>query len=511
MPTLAELKTKWFLPMTGDVLGVPQTRHTTDGTKPQLSVSTDGNTVTPLIDGKVYMKKWADLLVGLAGTLGHEVYHAGWRFENVYPLGYGTGRDALLMLRDAALGGGTVYPLLSMHTGSLLTNGTSVDNLRAFGVMYACRDNRFPSNGSNHQKKAVFKLGGTASAILGSIDISKTRWDDPTHAPGLPGRDPAGSPTHDTGIHIEGPAVADLDICFRERWNDSTRTLGIRPLLPPLPLISTPVASAPAGGTHSVQVLRTYGITTTAFGYSWAPRGEFTVWAAYLNAIRKASRYIYLEDQYFLPWDYPPRFGRAAGPGRDVDIVFQLAEAVRRGVKVVVLVPSNAEDSTHMFQKFQRDLGVNHLRDLATSLGRPTDVLVISLRNSSEDVYVHSKLMMVDDELTLIGSANIGQRSMAHDGEVHAAVVDAAGSFTQEFRKALWAEHTGRTAASLDDPLAAIPLLRSDALTRAGHLKWYDTDPRATWPLPAGMTPPTKHQRILRSIIDPYAGPPGLA
>jgi phosphatidylserine/phosphatidylglycerophosphate/cardiolipin synthase-like enzyme len=510
MPTLAELKAKWFLPLTGDVLGVPQTRHTIGGTGPQLSVSTDGNTVVPLIDGKDYMRKWADM-VALAAASGHEVYHTGWRFEAVQPLGYGTGRNAIEMLRDSAVAGASVYPMLSMHTGTTLTNEASVKVLRGFGVPYACRDNRFPSHGSNHQKKAVFKMGGTAGAVLGSIDISRTRWDDPTHAPVLVGRDPAGKPTHDTGIYVEGPAVADLDLSFRERWNDSTRTLGMRPLLPPLPRIATPVAAPAAGGTHSVQVLRTYGITTTAFGYSWAPRGEFTVWASYLNAIRNAARYIYLEDQYFLPWDYPPRFARSPGPGRDVDIVFQLAEAVRRGVKLVVLVPSNAEDPTHMYQKFQRDLAVNHLRDLATSLGRPNDVVIISLRNASEDVYVHSKLMMVDDELTLIGSANIGQRSMAHDGELHAAIVDAAGSFTREFRKALWAEHTGRAAASLDDPMVAIPLLRADALVRAGHLKWYDTDPRATWPLPAGMTPPTGHARALRSIIDPYAGPPGLA
>ena len=70
MPTLAQLKAKWFLPLTGDVLGVPQARHTVDGTGPQLSVSTDGNTVTPLIDGQNYMGRWQSELTALATAAG---------------------------------------------------------------------------------------------------------------------------------------------------------------------------------------------------------------------------------------------------------------------------------------------------------------------------------------------------------------------------------------------------------------------------------------------------------
>ena len=50
--------------------------------------------------------------------------------------------------------------------------------LRLHGIWTACLDNRFPPGGSNHQKVVVFKSGGGGTAVLGSIDISKTRWDD---------------------------------------------------------------------------------------------------------------------------------------------------------------------------------------------------------------------------------------------------------------------------------------------------------------------------------------------
>lgn len=514
MPTLAELKAKWFLPLTGDVLSVPQTRHTTSGSRPQLSVSTDGNTVVPLIDGRNYMARWQSELTALHSTPGTEYMHAGWLLQPVKPLGAtSAGRDGLEEIEAAEAAGVAVYPLTCRNLICVVPNTYAVDWLRVHGVWTACMDNRFPAGGSNHHKFAVFKNGASALALLGSIDISFRRWDTTTHAPADPNRHSLARdrPSHDTGIAITGPAVADVELTYRERWNDSTRTLGLDPPLPPQPLITTPVAAPAATGTHSVQVLRTYGITSAAFGYSWSPRGEFTVWASYLNAIRSATRYIYIEDQYFLAWDYPPRFARPPGAGRDVDIVYQLGEAIKRGVLVAILTPSNAEDSGRIFQKFQRDIGVNYLTGILTA-GAPGDVVVASLRNAAGDVYVHSKLMLVDDELLLIGSTNIGQRSMCHDGEIHVAVVDSTETLVKEFRKTLWAEHTTRAAATLDDPMAAYALFKMDVAT-AGHarLKPYPVDPLAVYPPGLGTTPaPRGHAGAIRNVFDPYAGPPSL-
>jgi phosphatidylserine/phosphatidylglycerophosphate/cardiolipin synthase-like enzyme len=515
MPTLAQLKAKWFLPLTGDVLGVPQTRHTPEGSGPQLSVSTDGNTVVPLIDGQNYMTRWQAELTALTAGAGTELMHAGWLLQPVKPLGAtSTGRDGLEEIDAAKAAGVAVYPLACRNLICVAPNTYAVDWLRVHGVWTACMDNRFPAGGSNHQKFAVFKNGASALALLGSIDISFRRWDRTAHAPADPDRHSLARdrPSHDTGIAISGPAVADVELTYRERWNDSTRTLGLDPPLPPQPLITTPVAAPAAGGTHSVQILRTYGITSKAFGFSWSPRGEFTVWASYLNAIRNATRYIYIEDQYFLAWDYPPRFARPAGPGRDVDIVYQLGEAMKRGVRVVVLTPSNAEDAGRIYQKFQRDIGVNYLTAIKAG-GAPGDIVMASLRNSAGDVYVHSKLMLVDDELMLIGSTNIGQRSMCHDGELHAAVVDSADTLVKEFRKALWAEHTTRAAGTLDDPLAAYALFKTDVATPTHpRLHPYPVDPLSVHPPGPGTTPaPKGHPGAIRNVFDPYAGPASLA
>ena len=512
MPTLEELKNRWFIPIgEGSGHGVPNRRHTEDAGINTLEVSTDGNLVTPLIDGSNFMREWHDRLTALTtGSGDRELFHANWRFEGVKTLGNSvSGNDALEDVDDAEAAGVATYVLTCRNAMVLVFNNPTIIWLRLHGVWTTCMDNRFPAGGSNHHKFAVHKSGSSAVAVLGSIDISKTRWDRPAHAPVDPDRHPWGGPTHDTGVLLQGPAVVDVERSYRERWNDSTRTFGMEPLAPPQPLISTPLSAPAATGTHSVQVLRTYGITNTFFGYSWSPRGEFTVWASYLNAFARAERYLYIEDQYFLPFDWPPCFSRS-GAARNTDLIYQLGEAMKRGVNVCILTPSNAEDSTHVFQKYQRDIGVNYLLSVRAA-GSPGDVVVASLQNSGTDVYIHSKLLIADDEFVAIGSTNVGQRSMTHDGELHIGVVDGDNLFARELRKTLWAEHTSRSAASLDDPAAAFLQFKADTAASHGHLKPYPVDPLSVFPATPGSTPPPRgHARLIRNLVDPYAGPPGI-
>jgi phosphatidylserine/phosphatidylglycerophosphate/cardiolipin synthase-like enzyme len=508
--TLDELKSKWFIAMDGSApCGVPC--HRAVGSGPPLSVSTDHNTVTPLIDGQAYMLQWHDNVVALHRAPDAELYHAGWRFEAVDTLGATSGgSDALDDVSGAAATGVSCYPLMCRNAGVFPFNFPSLVRLRRHGVSTACLDSRFPPGGSNHQKFAVMKSSAGALAMLGSIDIAKTRWDTTAHRPVDPDRDPRyGKQTHETGVMIIGPAVVDVEKTFRDRWNDSTRHLGLEPPVPEQPLITTPYAAPPAAGTHSVQVLRTYGITSKAFGYSWSPSGEFTAWASYLNAIRRAATYIYIEDQYFMSFDWPPCYSRT-DLARDTDLIYQLGEAMKRGVTVVIVTPSNGEDRTHVYQKYQRDLGINYLTGVRAA-GAAGDAIVASLKSGNTDVYVHSKLMIVDDELVLIGSTNLGQRSMTYDSELQVGIVDGAGRFARALRTTIWQEHTGRRATSLEDPATAIGLFRDDVAAFSGHLKPYPVDPLAVYPPAPGSTPPPEgHAWIIHRLIDPYAGPPGL-
>lgn len=77
----------------------------------------------------------------------------------------------------------------------------------------------------------------------------------------------------------------------------------------------------------------------------------------------------------------------------------------------------------------------------------------------SEQIYVHSKCLVADDNVAIIGSANINDRSLMgdRDSEIAAMVVDSASmqanlnglkpsmvrGFARELRRSLWAKHLG--------------------------------------------------------------------
>ncbi|KAJ6313684.1 hypothetical protein OIU77_015048 [Salix suchowensis] len=82
----------------------------------------------------------------------------------------------------------------------------------------------------------------------------------------------------------------------------------------------------------------------------------------------------------------------------------------------------------------------------------------------TSQVYVHSKIMIVDDRATLIGSANINDRSLlgSRDSEIGVLIEDKeyvdslmggkpwkAGKFTLSLRLSLWSEHLGLHAKEI--------------------------------------------------------------
>ncbi|PWN86991.1 phospholipase D/nuclease [Acaromyces ingoldii] len=88
----------------------------------------------------------------------------------------------------------------------------------------------------------------------------------------------------------------------------------------------------------------------------------------------------------------------------------------------------------------------------------------------TEEVYVHSKLMIVDDRKVLIGSANINDRSQKGDGDSETACVIEdtdlfesvmngekymASRFAASFRRHLWRQHLGLVAPQYCSPESA--------------------------------------------------------
>jgi uncharacterized membrane protein YdjX (TVP38/TMEM64 family) len=157
--------------------------------------------------------------------------------------------------------------------------------------------------------------------------------------------------------------------------------------------------------------------------------------ALFLDSIAAARHAIYIENQYFTN----DALARA--------LAVRLREP--KGPEVIVISPKEC-------QGWLEKTTMGTFRDQAFSLLIAADEhrrlrIVYPTASRSRDVptFVHSKVMIVDDELARIGSANFSHRSMGTDTECDLAV-DAAGDQNvragiRRMRDRLLGEHLGTT------------------------------------------------------------------
>jgi phosphatidylserine/phosphatidylglycerophosphate/cardiolipin synthase-like enzyme len=175
--------------------------------------------------------------------------------------------------------------------------------------------------------------------------------------------------------------------------------------------------------------LRTYACDA---GYPFAPQGEFTGRDAYLKAISLASDYVYIEDQYFVSYE----------------IADALSTALRTHPSLHVIIVLNGTcpypGADRIFYYHQNEI-FEQIRNAGDD--RFAAYYLRSTRGDPRpEIYVHAKVMIVDDVWAYIGAMNCNRRSMTYDAEIGIAVVDATivdgvCQFARDLRVQLWSEH----------------------------------------------------------------------
>jgi phosphatidylserine/phosphatidylglycerophosphate/cardiolipin synthase-like enzyme len=232
-----------------------------------------------------------------------------------------------------------------------------------------------------------------------------------------------------------------------QRWNEASERRTGRGCWPDARAacdLPFPRALAGAAGDAPVQISRTVraGRYTTAVAAPGAAPfpiagGETSVLAQYEAAIEAARRTIYVENQFFHA---PP-------------MLAALDRACRRGAEVVFVLPGEPMIEIRRARDDPRFAAV--LAQLAALGAHPTFTLAgLARRGPSgwRDIYVHAKLMLVDDAWATIGSANLATRSFHGDTELNASVWHAPT--VRALRVALCREHLGVDTAPLDDVAA---------------------------------------------------------
>ncbi len=192
-------------------------------------------------------------------------------------------------------------------------------------------------------------------------------------------------------------------------------------------------------GTCKVQVLRSIG------KWSVGTRTECSIMNCWVETIQGAQRFIYIENQFFI--------GNNAGDGVMNGIPAAIVErilaahALKEVFRVIIVIPvhpngdyANAMKSKvvmhYQYQTINRGLTsmFSVLRKKAPGINVSDYIGFFSLRSwgvmnnkvVSDQVYVHDKLLIVDDRIAVIGSANINDRSMigCRDSEVAIRIED---------------------------------------------------------------------------------------
>lgn len=346
------------------------------------------------------------------------------------------------------------------------------------GNIDLCLDDEIPLGASHHQKIVV--VDGCL-AFSGGLDITVRRWDTCAHDPANELRvDPSDEPYrpfHDVQMMVDGDAAAALDELARARWAkaacEELKPAGADRRDP------WPEGFDPDFSNVSVGIARTVPATNG----SAAVREVHTL---FTDMVASAERWIYIENQFLTCTDVANALGERLNENPDLELLLVAPKTHETWLEHQTMLAGRIR-----FMDILRQAGVaDRVRLVYPEVGKD---------GSAVDVMVHSKVMIVDDMLLRVGSANLCNRSMgtdtecdlvieAHDEPSRSGVMAALGQ--------LLGEHCGA------EPENVVSAVRETGSIFAA-MDRCKAEERRLRPVTDGDTPPGDVPTTIETIADP--------
>ncbi|EMD86384.1 hypothetical protein COCC4DRAFT_193685 [Bipolaris maydis ATCC 48331] len=290
-------------------------------------------------------------------------------------------------------------------------------------------------------------------------------------------------PWHDVGMQIVGQPARDLTRHFVQRWNYLLRQRKpSRPtpfLLPPPDFNPADIEALGLDGTCEVQILR----SACAWSLGTPNKVEHSIMNAYVQMISTSEHFVYIENQFYIS------SSEVLGTKIENKINDAIVDRIKRAHandedwRACIMLPlmpgyQNTVDEqegssvrlimTCQYHSICRGEGSIFGRLRAAGIEPEDYIQFYALRSwgeigpnkmlVTEQLYIHAKIMIVDDRVAIIGSANINERSMlgSRDSEIAAIVRDTevldsymggkpykVGKFPHTLRMRLQREHLG--------------------------------------------------------------------
>jgi phosphatidylserine/phosphatidylglycerophosphate/cardiolipin synthase-like enzyme len=278
------------------------------------------------------------------------------------------------------------------------------------------------THASYHQK---FSVIDGATAFVGGMNFTSKDWDTSQHLVFEPRRArfetsvsdrediaaldelPPEVPRKDYFVRIVGPLAQDVADVFHERW-DYNLAMGVEYSENSSDFTVERDIPAVPGGVQAQ-------ITTTLPDPFW----EHGIAETWFNAVANAERFIYIEDQYFrIPLL--------------VDAIVARMDEVP-GLRLVVITDPIGEytdpgcywtrvTDERLRTRFPDRYMMLQVRSFASRVTWGID----ETEGVFSDIYIHAKMMIVDDVFLSVGSCNKNNRGILYEGEMSIAVLDPA-------------------------------------------------------------------------------------
>jgi cardiolipin synthase len=306
-----------------------------------------------------------------------------------------------------------------------------------------------------HQKSWLIDADhDSETAFVGGINLNPHSVVEPGHR--------GEGHNHDVYVEIAGPGTVDVHHNFVQRWNEASErdvadgrwgNGADQDLIFPhrVPSVRGPTQAQVQRTVHSG--LYFDGHPSPGGDPFAIAAGERSILEQYRAAIGAARRSIYLENQYI----------EVAG------IVACLHDALGRGVEVVVVLPGKPD---LVGLRGSEDPERRSFLEARAALGGFDNFALCGLASAGESgqrhhVYVHAKLMIIDDEWATIGSCNLHRYSLFGNVEMNVSFWDP--DVVRKLRCRLLEEHLGDSTESLDDRSA---LRRFSEVAGANRQRW---------------------------------------
>lgn len=296
-------------------------------------------------------------------------------------------------------------------------------------------DATHPVGASHHQKIVIID---DCFAFCGGIDMTGDRWDTRAHLDDDPGRrSPTGKPYkpwHDATSALQGKAAGALaDLC-RDRWQRAG---------------GTPIAPLDASTGYWPAMLPVHfhdadvAIARSEPDMPGHP-GVTEIEQLYVDQIASAKHVIYAESQYFASRRIAEAIAKRIVEEDGPEIVLINPQAAQGWLEPLAMDTARAR----LFEAIRRRDPHGRFR------------IYHPFTAKGEAIYVHAKMLIVDDRSIRVGSSNMNNRSMRLDTEcdvsidmAQAANRDCGGVVTM-LRNDLLAEHLGVPVATIAASLA---------------------------------------------------------